>query len=435
MPSPVRPLLAGRPSTRRALLRSLAVTPFAASLTSLTTRASASVAESFAESSPVRVATQNLGLGVSLYPLFVADTERERRRLVGEMYESVRASDVPGRMAAIAAEFDAVDADVIAVQEAASIAAEGDEIDFLAELSAALDARDSGYRVAISSENTDAALPAEIDGDEATVRLRDRDALLVAEDVSVDDTSETTFDSALDVSFSESESFRLARGFAAATVSLPDAPAFDVLSTHLERASGAIRGAQADELVSWVRERSGPVVVAGDVNDEPGTGAYATLSEVLVPATDGIDETCCRASDLSGGEFSEAIDHVFSRGLTPLSAERFTLSSTRVETDRGDLWPSDHAGVVASLEASETTATDTTTTERPTTGTTDSVSNSTAESPTQTATEDATTTVDSPDSSATTTDSTQTGTETPGFGFAAALVALAAAAERMRRSD
>ncbi|WP_410765595.1 endonuclease/exonuclease/phosphatase family protein [Haloferax sp. DFSO60] len=370
------------------------------------------------QSLPVRVATQNLGLGVSLFPLFRADGERERRVLVGDMYESVRDSDVPQRMAALAEDFVEVGADVIAVQEAAVIAAEGDEIDFLAELSAALDARDSGYRVAVSSVSTDALLPAEIDGQETTVRLRDRDALLVAEDVSVEDTSKSTFENAVPVLFSESESFQLARGFAHASVTVPGAPVFDVVSTHLERASEAIRTAQAEELVSWARDRPAHLVVAGDVNDEPGNGAYTTFSAALEPATESVSPTCCRASDLSGGDLSRAIDHVFSRGFAPLSAQRFSLDSAdRVETDRGHLWPSDHAGVVTELEATEMVAK--TTTVQP--------SNMTAE-PTTGPPES------SPTAENTTTTSDSSSTETPGFGIVTTVVALAAAA-RIQRSD
>lgn len=137
--------------TRRTVLRRAAAVPLTAAVAG-TARAESSV--------NARVATLNLGLGVSLAPFLSTDDETERRHVVGNLYESVEASNVSRRMAVLAEELVAVEADVIALQEAALVsAADEGTVDFLDELTAALNDGNSDYRVAAVSETTVVSLP------------------------------------------------------------------------------------------------------------------------------------------------------------------------------------------------------------------------------------------------------------------------------------
>ncbi|AFK18278.1 endonuclease/exonuclease/phosphatase family protein [Haloferax mediterranei ATCC 33500] len=363
-----------------------------------------------------RVATLNLGLGVSLAPFLSTDDETERRHVVGNLYESVEASNVSRRMAVLAEELVAVEADVIALQEAALVsAADEGTVDFLDELTAALNDGNSDYRVAAVSETTVVSLPGIIDEEQTTVSLHDRDAILVREGIEATELQGGTFESTLEVSLGDEddESIQISRGFAAVTVSISDGSAFTLASTHLERASQSVRTEQATELTNWAEARDGPLALAGDMNATPGDEPYEGIAAAFEPVTSDVGPTCCWSGDLTSGELTRTVDHVFVRGLEASEPARFAYSEdVRIETSGGDRWPSDHAGVVVAIEAST----------------------SETASPKATSTE-TTTGRPSPKQSQTSTVTASTSTSAPGFGLLAAMFALAAAAVRARRSD
>ncbi|ELZ87700.1 endonuclease/exonuclease/phosphatase family protein [Haloferax elongans ATCC BAA-1513] len=402
--------------TRRTILHAAATVPFAASVTGVA-RAE--------PSSGARIATLNLGLGVSLTPVLFAEDATQRRRVVGDLYESVRVSDVPRRMAVLADELAATGADVVALQEAASVAADGiDSVDFLDELTQALDGSDENYRVAAVSETTSVSLPGLIDDEETTVTLRDRDAILVRGGVESTEMPNVTLDATLAVPLGEEgETVEISRGVAAAGVSVSGGPTFAVGSTHLERASSEIRTAQATELAAWADQRDGRVVVAGDVNATPGDEAYDTLASSLKSVTGDVGPTCCRSSDLTSGDLSRTVDHVFVRGFDGTDPTRFVTSDDlRIETPEGERWPSDHAGVVVNLDAVPIETASPSATPTPTVTTQPSPEPTTSSTPTE-----------QPTSSPT--DGTSTSADAAGFGILASLVALVVAVVRARQHD
>ncbi|WP_396610596.1 endonuclease/exonuclease/phosphatase family protein [Haloferax sp. S1W] len=389
--------------TRRTVLRCATALPFAASVAG-TAHAS--------PSGNARIATLNLGLGVSLAPLLSASDEAELQRIVGELYKSVEASAVSERMGVLADELLAVAPDVVALQEASSVYATGEgTIDFLAELTAALNEGPESYRVAAVSETSAVSLPGVIDGTQTTVSLHDKDAVLVREGVEATELRNETFDATLEVVLGEAgdRSVDISRGFSAATVAIPDGPSFTIASTHLERASRAVRVAQAAELTDWANGHEGPVAIVGDTNSKPGGEAYEGISASFAPVTADIGPTCCRRSNLTGGDLDRTVDHVFVRGLTTSNPTRFAHDDAiRVETPAGNLWPSDHAGVAVTVEAAPEQSTAT---------------------PTDTTTRTASTT------QPTTPSATATTTNAAGFGLLASLSALVAAALRTRQSE
>jgi hypothetical protein len=132
------------------------------------------------------------------------------------------------------------------------------------------------------------------------------------------------------------------------------------LNTHLEAsaANEAIRTAQARELAAGPLRTTVPVIAVGDFNSNPGSstgGAYAVLTarshgrlRDAWRATHRGDPglTCCRAELLSvaGDPLDQRLDLVLSvPQVKPRSTTIVGLGQV------GGLYPSDHAGVVATM--------------------------------------------------------------------------------------
>jgi endonuclease/exonuclease/phosphatase family metal-dependent hydrolase len=142
-----------------------------------------------------------------------------------------------------------------------------------------------------------------------------------------------------------------------------------VLSTHLEAGNPAFSGPQAGELVAMFQGVRTPIVLLGDFNSGPGddltayntlTGAgFVDLWRAGRPRGPGL--TCCSPSDLANsttrGVYDKRIDLVLVRDW--FTYAQFEDARVAVVGDEPQerlfapagywLWPSDHAGVVATL--------------------------------------------------------------------------------------
>jgi endonuclease/exonuclease/phosphatase family metal-dependent hydrolase len=162
----------------------------------------------------------------------------------------------------------------------------------------------------------------------------------------------------------------LKRGWVWADATIDDmggAP-YRFVSTHPEadlagNTFGALRAAQVGEiLASQPADR--PVVIMGDLNDTPGSQMYQLLAgagftdswRALRPGVIGF--TCCEEPDLSNQlpALGQRIDYVFARGMGGGAAglrgqiDRFgDVPADRVAGAAYPVWPSDHAGLVATL--------------------------------------------------------------------------------------
>lgn len=321
------------------------------------------------------VMTRNLYVGVDLSRLFGVEDLKELRAVAGDIRDDIRAHPYEARANALAAEIEATDPGVVCVQEAALVrtrdpsqfdgdhdpGAEDVRVDLLELLSARLEASGLEYAVADSLVTNDIEVPADTDDGTVDLRLTNRIAVLVREDVDVSETRSDRFDSGVPIPL-ERVDLTIRRGYAAADVAIEGRPV-TVASTHLESFVAAIRDTQAEELRAALPDDR-PVVVAGDLNVGPETSpdtydrlredfddAYATLR----PASDG--PTCCHDDDLRNEtpNLTRRVDAVLHRGGTQASAvDRVGASpADRVEAELGDesvrVWPSDHAGVVAAL--------------------------------------------------------------------------------------
>jgi hypothetical protein len=143
-----------------------------------------------------------------------------------------------------------------------------------------------------------------------------------------------------------------------------DGKAYIIASTHLASGSSPgldqLRAAQAMELATSLGTDM-PALIMGDLNDTPGTlmhqvlagAGFTDLWAALAPTERGF--TCCHQDNLANeaAGFDQRIDYVFARGFTVRGQVQRT-GSTRADRIPGPfhpIWPSDHAGVVASLAA------------------------------------------------------------------------------------
>jgi endonuclease/exonuclease/phosphatase family metal-dependent hydrolase len=135
---------------------------------------------------------------------------------------------------------------------------------------------------------------------------------------------------------------------------------FTFFDTHLESFYAPVRIAQAAELAAIVNATPGPIVLAGDLNSDPGTEGEAVLAAPPAAGGAGLEDvfgslhpnqpglTCCFLELLSdpARTLDQRIDYVMVRGVRPLTARVFgDVPGARTY----GLWPSDHAGLTAKL--------------------------------------------------------------------------------------
>jgi endonuclease/exonuclease/phosphatase family metal-dependent hydrolase len=291
--------------------------------------------------------------------------------VVPVVWNQILATDFPARAEALADEVVDTRPDLIGLQEVtrystAPLNDPGNEtvvLDFLEILMAELADRGQAYRVVVEIENFNGVQPNLAIG--AFLRLVDRDVILARTDrqageLMVSNPQSSNFETnlAIPVSFQE-EPLVVLRGWVAVDVKTRGLM-FRFVNTHLEAFDPlpveGLRRAQVAELLAGPLDTRLPVVLAGDINSAAPDGpAYQLLLSaglwdpwtVLRPGEPGF--TCCHDADLRNEEpdLRSRIDVVLaSRGFRAVSVE---VVGDGVGDRIAGLWPSDHAGVVATL--------------------------------------------------------------------------------------
>jgi endonuclease/exonuclease/phosphatase family metal-dependent hydrolase len=139
---------------------------------------------------------------------------------------------------------------------------------------------------------------------------------------------------------------------------------FRFITTHLDALApgGLVSGPQAKELLAGPTNTSLPVIVTGDMNSGLtfAPAAYDTLVEGGLTDTwteAGLGApplTCCHLgpNDLVNeptATYSDDLDHVFTRGQFPVLNEHLVGNTPASPLPEPFIWPSDHAGMVATL--------------------------------------------------------------------------------------
>jgi endonuclease/exonuclease/phosphatase family metal-dependent hydrolase len=340
-------------------------------LVSLVHTASARAAE---EKPCVRVMTWNLYVGADLTRAIQAKTPEALLEANAEVFRVLHQTDFHERARAIAAQIVKEDPDVVALQEAVlwltgplndPAQATTVEYDFVRILQDELDSLGAPYQEAFVLEESDTEAPA---GPPVSldVRLVDRDAVLVREGF-VDEQHgvAATFASQFSFPSGTGRTLTSTRGWIALDLTLAGTP-IRFVNTHLEAFDWQVRLAQAKELLDPTGPIGGAttdVILLGDLNTGPdlpvpdNRKAFFALTDFglvdtwaqLHPGDPGYTAGFTELLDQpSASVLEHRVDHVMSLGaLTPVES-RIVGIAPGDRTPSG-MWPSDHAGLVASI--------------------------------------------------------------------------------------
>ncbi|MEO6204023.1 MAG: endonuclease/exonuclease/phosphatase family protein [Mycobacteriales bacterium] len=343
---------------RRSLTRLLLVTAVLAPL-------SAPVTAYAGQGTTLTVMSRNLYLGADLTPAIAATSVPAFLGAVAGIYGNVLATDFPTRAGALADEVAATAPDLIGLQEVSRWTVIGNSpapsLDFLAILQAQLAARDLHYAVAAVSDNASIG-PVPLVGPfcrttgvyDCLLLFQDRDVILVNTDrsgLSATGARHGRYASQQVVSTPVGP-LSFDRGWATVQVALGTHRLRFAL-THLETEDApAVQEAEGREFLAAVKA-PGNVLAVGDFNsasDGSTTSTYADLTgDYFRDAARGVGPTCCQSGTLANSvsQLHSRIDLVLSHGaLLPRSAIKVGAVPFQAQAP---YWPSDHAGVVATL--------------------------------------------------------------------------------------
>jgi endonuclease/exonuclease/phosphatase family metal-dependent hydrolase len=323
----------------------------------------------------VTVMSRNVYIGADLTPVIAAVLSGDAGRVsaaVTTAYSQVLASNFHERADAIAMELKRTRPALVGLQEVMlfrsgvagdSAPADVVELDFLTTLVSALQGRGLQYAPVANVTNADVEFPGLIAGSPRDVRTTDRDVILARTDLpitqlAVMNAQQANFATNLVLPVGATGSFTVFRGWTAVDVSSGGLN-FRLVNTHLDPTSPVVQVAQANELLAGPASTSLPLVFVGDYNspaDGTGSATYGNLIAAglqdswtqVHPGEPGYTST--QNADLMNPTslLSERIDLVLHRGgLTAISAE--LVGEDPADRTPSGLWPSDHAGIVATL--------------------------------------------------------------------------------------
>jgi endonuclease/exonuclease/phosphatase family metal-dependent hydrolase len=348
---------------------------------SVLTAGGAEAGSEYSRSQPrLTVLTQNLYLGSPLTPALdpSVDTSAEFVAAVARIYATALATDFPTRAEAIADTIAKEEPDLIGLQEVTDWVAvptrpgaTPPSVDFLEIVVAELSERGLDYAVAAVVDNADLGpVPlvapqygCGVAAADCVVSLKDRDVILVNEDTgglrwwgarSGRYHSQQTFTPP------DSPPVSFARGWVTIEAKYRG-ERFRFANTHLEVSSFAdVQEAQAREFLAGPADSRAAVVAVGDFNsaaDGSTTDSYSILAGALNDAwwvndgdpgyTSGQNGTLSNTSS----ELDRRIDLIMTRSSwrTRVRALEAHLVGDTPFQQSVPRWPSDHAGVVATL--------------------------------------------------------------------------------------
>jgi endonuclease/exonuclease/phosphatase family metal-dependent hydrolase len=293
------------------------------------------------------VMTQNLYVGANAGPVL----SNPSPDTIAAAFQSVVANNFPARAGAIAREAASAGGPLlIGLQEAAIISAPGATLDYAQILVNQLAAQ--GLHYSIAGVHTGFQIAS------AGFSLTDREVVLARIDApgfAVTGSEAHTF--ANDVILpTPLGPFPLQRGYVLVDATLDGVP-FEFVSTHLDETHSSAQPLEAGEILTRLGMTTELELVVGDFNARPTEPTYAEMlaggftDVVLVAGAAG--PTCCQSPDLDNpvSQLSNRYDYVFERGFS--SIEAALLVGDKVFENVRPLWPSDHAGVVATVDVTE----------------------------------------------------------------------------------
>jgi endonuclease/exonuclease/phosphatase family metal-dependent hydrolase len=300
--------------------------------------------ETEADATPadITVITQNLYIGADTTPVLMSPDPAT----IGAAFNSVLANDFRARADAIAGEAAIAGGPLlIGLQEAAIISGPSGTLDYAQILLNQLTAQ--GLHYAIAGVHTGFQLA--LGGFSAT----DREVVLARTDVpnfTVTGAEAHSFVNDAILS-TPSGPLPLQRGYVLVNAAIEGMP-FQFVSTHLDETHSAAQPLEADEILARLGMSAEPQLVVGDFNSRPDEPTRAELLGAgFTDSGTSLGPTCCQAPDLNNQAsplgMNKRYDYVFERGFSAIDSVAL-IGDQPFESMR-PRWPSDHAGVVATL--------------------------------------------------------------------------------------
>jgi len=332
---------------------------------------------------PIPVMTRNLYQGADLSPVFAAAAKGDGPGIVQATttaWQNIKATNFPERAGALGDEIEQSEPLLVGLQEvslyrtgppdsitATPTPAEHVEFDYLDILLKELDQRGLHYAPVTITKEADAEIPGyTAPGVLQDIRLTDRDVILARTDVSSSKlqlSNKQTGNYATYASLpigDTGQSIKLLRGWGSVDVTLRG-QTFRFINTHLQQEGplNAIQVAQGNEILNGPANTSLPVILAGDFNsraDGTGTPTYNNLIGAgfkdawRATHPRELGNTWGHRADLLNTtvNLTQRLDLVlFRNNLCALDAD--VVGDELSDRTPSGLWPSDHAGVVATL--------------------------------------------------------------------------------------
>ena len=292
----------------------------------------------------ITVMTQNLYIGADTTSVLLSPNVET----AAAAFDFAVANNFPARAGAIADEVASAGGPLlIGLQEAFIISAPTGTLDYTQILLNQLAARGLNYTIA----GVHTGLHVAVDGFSAT----DREVVLARSDVpgfTVTASQDYTFQNNVTLP-TPLGVLSASRGDVLVNATLDGVP-FQFVSTHLDEFHTPLQALQAAEILAQLGTSTMPQLVVGDLNASPSESTYAVMLTAgfidTAAVTGAVGATCCQAADLSNAvsELTRRFDYVFERDFPSIDAA-FLVGDTPFENVR-PLWPSDHAGVVATVD-------------------------------------------------------------------------------------
>jgi len=329
----------------------------------------------------VSALTWNVYLGADIGRVLQARTADEAVVLATEEWGHVQATDFPARAGALARAIAARRPHLVGLEELALYRTTDKPFepathlayDFLHLVIDSLRARGLDYAAAAVDRTTDLQVPV-IAGVDASgqpilggVRWTDGDAVLVRADVPYTAARSGVYAASQAVTIGGVTSV-LSQGWSSVETTV-GGQVYRFVVTHLAgQEVPDVQLAQTRELLALLSAETRPTIVVGDFNSDAygidPTRVTPTYGMILAagyrdawiePGREALGLTCCQQADLLNARsmFDQRIDFIFTRHLPPgtMPVRRDELGDRPGDRTTSGLWPSDHAGVAATLLA------------------------------------------------------------------------------------
>lgn len=326
---------------------------------------------------PVKVMTRNLYLGADLNPAIAAGSVPEFLAANAHIFSVVQRTNFPERAVALAREIADADPHLIGLQEVAvwysgpfndPASATTVEYDFLDILLRELAQAGAPYDVVGIQAQADIEAPAGFPYVK-DFRLVQHDVILSKAvqggEIRTSNLQSGNFDSTLVITTGTGQQLPILRGWLSVDATV-NRRTFRFVNTHLEAFHPLVRLEQAKELIAPtgpIGSATGNVVLVGDINSGPELPVEANRLAFFALTAFGLIDTWAVANPGNPGftaGFSELlddpsatvlvhrVDHVMTLGSVGIVRSRIHGTDPDNRTVTG-MWPSDHAGVTATL--------------------------------------------------------------------------------------